>query len=133
MVSIEPLLETPFESASNTVYKALFAAGIALLGVVAALGRGPLTAALVIAYLLAVPGYVLYRTRTWDGLDDDETIDEEGESEDAEDSGSDGSDDREGDDGDHEGADDTSEGSGGDDRNDPNEDSAGNGHEGDGE
>lgn len=129
MVSIEPLLETPFESASNTAYKALFAAGIALLGVVAALGRGPLTAALVIAYLLAVPGYVLYRTRTWDGPDDDE----EGESEDAEDSGSDGSDDREGDDGDHEGADDTSEGSGGDDRNDPNEDSGGNGHEGDGE
>ena len=61
----DPLVEQPFEAASNRGFRLLLAAGVALLALVAVVGRQPLLAAAVVAYLLALPAYVVYRVRTW--------------------------------------------------------------------
>lgn len=78
MVDLEPLLESPFETASNRGFETLVGAGIVLLAAVAVFGRSSVTTALVALYLLALPGYLAYRVRTWER--DDSTTDESSES-----------------------------------------------------
>lgn len=73
MVDLEPLLDAPFESASNLSFEALLVAGIGLLAIVAAVGRSPATMGLAGCYLLAIPAYVAYRIRIWDGGEDSES------------------------------------------------------------
>lgn len=72
MVDLEPLLDAPFESASNLSFEALLVAGIGLLAIVAAVGRSPVTMGLVGCYLFAIPAYVAYRIRVWNGESDED-------------------------------------------------------------
>ncbi|WP_306059476.1 hypothetical protein [Natronococcus wangiae] len=62
MVDLEPLFEAPFE--------VLLRLGVALLAVVAVVGRSPATTAIVALYLLTVPGYLAYRIRAWERDDE---------------------------------------------------------------
>ena len=66
-MDLEPFLDAPFESASNRPFETLLAVGVALLATVAVVGRSTVVAGLVACYLLAIPAYVAYRARTWDG------------------------------------------------------------------
>lgn len=65
MSRLEFLLDQPFEDASNRGFRLLLGPGMALLALVAVVGRSPLLAAAVAAYLLSLPAYVAVRNRTW--------------------------------------------------------------------
>ena len=65
MSGLGPLLQQPFREASNRGFGGLLLAGVALLALAALVGRHPLVAAAVVAYLLSIPAFVVYRIRTW--------------------------------------------------------------------
>ena len=66
MADLEPFLEAPFEDVSNRSFRTILLVGIALFGLVAAVGRSDLTVALVLCYVASLPLYVGYRVRVRD-------------------------------------------------------------------
>lgn len=70
MVDLGPFLEAPFEEASNLSFELLLGLGVALWVAVAVLGRSGVTTAAVAVYLLLIPGYVGYRVRVWEEVDE---------------------------------------------------------------
>ena len=65
MSRLGPLLQQPFREASNRGFRLLLLAGVGLLGLAALAGRHPILSAAVVAYLLSIPAFVVYRVRAW--------------------------------------------------------------------
>lgn len=65
MSRLDFLLNQPFEDAANRGFGLLLLAGVVLLALVAVVGRTPVLAAAVVAYLLSLPAYVAVRVRRW--------------------------------------------------------------------